>query len=65
MTEQEFSVEAKKRGLREEYILSAIRNFPSMKKELPNLELDIKLIESFLKTQKKMDSSSDDMVSLD
>ena len=65
MSETEFFDEAKKRGLREDNVRSAIANYHLMKKELPNLVLDETIIECALKAQEKSDSEPDDIITVD
>jgi len=66
MSEQEFTKEAKKRGLREENIKSAIEDYKFLKeKTLPDLELNESIIDIALNTQIRIDNEPDGMVSLD
>jgi hypothetical protein len=65
MTEEEFTERAKKRGLREDNIKSAIDNFYLTKKEPPNLVLNEMIIECAIKAQEKSDNETDDFVTLD
>jgi hypothetical protein len=65
MTEQEFSVAARKRGLGDENIRSAIDNHYLIKKEMPNIELDEMIIDCALKTQEKTDNETGDFITLD
>jgi hypothetical protein len=65
MTENEFCIEAKKRGLTDDNIRMAIDNYNLIKKEIPDLVLNEMIIEQTLKTQERIDNESDDFVSLD
>jgi hypothetical protein len=65
MTEQEFSDEAKRRGLSEENIRNAIDNYYLIKKTMPNLMLDEMIIDCALKTQERTGNEADDFITLD
>ena len=65
MNKQEFTEEAKKRGLRDEYISMAIQLYDKLHKDLPSFLLDEKLIEESLKSQIKMDNDTDDFITVD
>ena len=66
MTEKEFIEVARKRGLSEENIKAAIRNYYLIKeKAIPDLELDNMIIESAIRTQEVIDNRPDDMISVD
>lgn len=64
MTEQEFIVEAKKRGIREDNILEAIESFKRVKEYLPNITLE-ETIETTLEIQNKIDNESDEIITVD
>jgi hypothetical protein len=65
MTENEFCIEAKKRGLTDDNIRMALENYYLIKKEMPSLELDEMIIEKALQTQERINNETDDFVSLD
>ena len=66
MTENDFFELAKKRGLRDENIKSALKSYYFVKeKALPNLQLDESILEIALEVQLKEDNTPNDMVSLD
>jgi hypothetical protein len=64
MTEKEFVMEAKRRGVRDENISSAIRAYNELRKRFPNYEY-YELLETAIQSQEKTDNNPNGFISLD
>ena len=64
MTEQEFSVEARKRGVSDDNISSTLKMYYEMKKHKVNITLDI-FLEIVVKAQTDIDNNPHDSISAD
>ena len=64
MTEQEFKIESKKRGLRDENIENAIDTYNRMKNENVNITYEV-IMEYAVKIQEKIDNLPEDTIIAD
>jgi hypothetical protein len=64
VNEEEFVMEARKRGLRDENIPSAIEAYTELKKYFPDFEF-FEIIKIAIKNQKEADDNPDGFISVD
>jgi hypothetical protein len=64
MNQEEFIIEAKKRGIRDENISSAIRSYTELKKRFPDYDY-YEMLGTAIQTQEKTDDNPEGFISVD
>ncbi|MDR2718831.1 MAG: hypothetical protein LBB89_12330 [Treponema sp.] len=64
MNQEEFIIEAKKQGIRDENISSAIRAYTELKKHFPDYDY-YEILKTAIQTQKKIDDNPEGFISVD